>query len=852
MAGPLFDFTTEAGRRGWSAAHDLAPLTGSKEGLEFSITGGDPYAYGPSVMLAESGPRWLVLRLHATESGMGQVFYFQDGPTEANSVRFPVRAERWETVRVALPPLRAGEWKLRLDPPGATPGARATVGFLAIEPRIALVEPEWPAPGKPVQNAGQVVAGGLALECAPEPGGLTLRFGGSVLARGHNHPLLGWQETPEKPLYFEPFYSFAHTEAAVTARGGMRVVTRRKDRGGAEWVYTLEARPERGETIGLTATLQVDRARVLVHFPALCLLAQATLRRGLFAGVEYLDQPDLSSSEADLRGPQALRHVPEAHLPTLPLMAIQGEGRWLALEWDPESDGVPCFDSPARTLGATEGHLLALLLPAGSRPPGSRLPHAGRALRAGEVLTARATLRAGRGGGVGEAVNAYLASHTLPHVPKLPGGWEATLAAGWLDAKIHEGSRWRHAWPGEFSPSAAADAVGCQTWLAARLERTDPALAARLTRSATEGRRMVPPTDLGGIGHVAQHAAALVDGDLPGAAREARARARALIERIAPDGTVPYTPPPGRTDYGTTHFEKTANGLSAQPLLEALRALTLAPESRLLAEALVRLRQLDARWKDTAPRGAQTWEVPLHTPDILASAHLVAACVLAYELSADATFLAMARRWALTGVAFVYLRDVATPIGVYATTPVLGATNWEAPNWIGLPVQWCGLVYADALFDLAVHDPKGPWKTLADGICASGMQQTWPRGQGVGREGLLPDSFQLPGQIRNDVCINPATVQVPLARSLGQPLYSRRALAPGGPIVHAPGSVTVRGPQAFEVRLWPTTECIVFLAGLPAVPRDLTVNGKPATGTFDPGTNGLALRLTGRAEVAWR
>lgn len=851
MADPLFDFTTNAGRRGWVGTHDLAPLTGSKEGLEFAITGGDPYSYGPAFRLKDSGPRWLVVRLRATESGMGQVFYFKDGPAEANSVRFPVQAGRWETVRVSLPDLAAGEWKLRLDPPGANPGARVTVASLDIESRIELTEPKWTPPAKLQSSVGRVMSGGLILECGAELGGLTLRLGGSLLARGHNRPMLGWQESSIKPPRFEALTQ-ANTTQTPLLRGGLQVVTRWRDSGGANWTYSLEAQPESSEVIGLSFSLKADKPRTLVHFPALCLLAEAKERKGLFAGVEYLDPPDTSSSEADLKGPQALRHVPDAHLPTLPLMVIQGEGRWMALEWDTAEDAVPCFDSPARILGATDGHLMALLLPNGPRPAGSRLPHAGRALRAGEALTARATLRAGRGSGVNEAISAYIAANTLPRVPKLPTNWEQILAAGWLDAKIHEGNRWRHAWPGEFGLSAAADAVGCQAWLAARLARTDAPLAGRLTRSADDGRRRLPPEDLGGVGHVPQYAAALTGGDIAAAAKNARARARALIDRVSAEGTLAYQATAGRPNYGATHFEKTANGLAAQPLLEALRALALAPESRLLADALLRLRQLDARWKDTAPRGAQTWEVPLHTPDILASAHLVAAGVLAYELSANTEYLAMAKRWALTGIPFVYLREVTIPVGAYASIAVLGATNWEAPNWIGLPVQWCGLVYADALFDLVPYDTKGPWKTVADGICASGMLQTWPRGQGAGREGLLPDSFNLPAQVRNDVCINPATVQVPLARSLGQPLYTRRALALAGAIVHAPGVVTPRSGSSFEFRPWPTGECTVFIAGLSAAPVGLTVNGKPASGSFDATTGGLALKLTGRSEISWR
>jgi hypothetical protein len=847
MADKLFDFTTDSGRQGWSAAHDLEPLQASRQGLVFAPTGADPYAYGPPVPLTGDAPRWLVIRLQASQSGMGQVFFFQDGPTEAQSVRFPVPAGRWETVRVALPALKTGSWTFRIDPPGA----KTTIAFLDLEARIAFTEPDWPAPSRgPGEVAGRVVSGGLALECGRGPGELAIRFGGSLLATGHDGMLLGWQETPVSPPRFEPIPGNAKTGLALEGRGGLKATTRWKDSGGAGWTFILTALPGRGETLKLVTALSVDRPRTLVHFPALCLLARAEARRGLFAGVEYLDPPDVSSSEADLRGLQALRHVPDPHVPTLPLMAIQGEGYWLSLEWASEGDATPCFDSPARTLGASEGHLLALLLPDGARPPGSRLPHAGRVLRPGEVLTATATVRAGRGEGLISAISAFVQGRSLPGVPRLPTGWEATLAAGWLDSRAREGDRWRHAWPGEFPLSSPADSVACQSWLAARLQRSDPPLAERLARSAAAGRKRVPATDLGGIGHVPQYAAALTGGNLALAAREVRARVQSLLARFQPDGSVTYSP--GRTNLAEGHFEKTANGYSGDVLVQALRALTLHPTAALVSEAVRRLRQLDSRWRRDAPRGAQTWEVPLHTPDILASAHLCAAFVLGYELTGDPELLAAARRWALTGIPFVYLRPVAEPIGPYATIAVLGATQWEAPNWIGLPVQWCGLVYANALFDLAEHDPNGIWKKLADGICASGMLQTWPRGQGDGREGLLPDSFHLPAQVRNDVCINPATLQVPLARSLGQPLYTRLALTLGGPLVHVPGTIERRGPRAFSVTLWPRGECEVFVAGLTAPPQNLRVDRKPYEGRFDPEIGGLTLTLSGRADVSWR
>jgi len=39
------------------------------------------------------------------------------------------------------------------------------------------------------------------------------------------------------------------------------------------------------------------------------------------------------------------------------------------------------------------------------------------------------------------------------------------------------------------------------------------------------------------------------------------------------------------------------------------------------------------------PEGAQTWELPLHVPDVLAAAHAVRCCVAAYRFTGDKRYL---------------------------------------------------------------------------------------------------------------------------------------------------------------------------------------------------------------------
>jgi hypothetical protein len=140
---------------------------------------------------------------------------------------------------------------------------------------------------------------------------------------------------------------------------------------------------------------------------------------------------------------------------------------------------------------------------------------------------------------------------------------------------------------------------------------------------------------------------------------------------------------------------------------------------------------------------------------------------------------------------------------------------------MGQPVQWCGLVYADALYRLAPLDPQGPWKQLADGIVASGIQQSWPAGSDAERQGLLPDSFVPRRQARIDVCINPATLGVPATRFFGRPIYSFYVMK--DLFVHVPGEIikTEEGKDALWMRArpWGKGEFSILICGLKKRPR---------------------------------
>jgi hypothetical protein len=872
---PLFDFATEVGRQGWRPSNHIARLSGDHEGMRIEANGNDPYTFGPIVTVPANTALWLRFRLKASEPGMGQVFYFPDGTgaTEENSVRFPVRAGGWEEVRVPLPSFAGTRYGFRIDPPGGL-GSVTTIALLDVEPRIVLTEPTWRKPSRYIPTTKDLVSGDLGLAHSPNLGGFALRVGGEVVAVGHDAPQIGYQTTPDTPLRWIPL-------SGGTAEAGQGRIRRRlsfADADGANWTLTQTfTAGKKPGSISVETTTTVSADRYVAYLPLLVLLPGAgsfgaSKEQALFGGVEYLDKDEPSSSEADLTGPQAKRHVPDSEKLTIPLMVIRAHGRYIGLAWEPSEHVAAFFDSPDRRYGAG-GHVMALLYPGtagmNAREPGAILPHAARLLPAQKTVTVRATIYGGRDESVLGAVRAWVTDKGLPALPPLPrpDAVSRLFAAGWLDSRVRERARYRHAYPGDFGAQPAMDATLCESWLAGEIGPRDRRLAERLRAESTNAKTMVAPSEyaFSGVGHVRTPAGILVHGDTAQKLENlnrVRSQARDRLRRFTPDGTVPYQATPGRLDYGKTHFANHANGITGEALARVLEAAVLTGDPELAKEGVVRLRQTDTLYRNTVPRGAQTWEVPLHTPDILASAHLVRAFTLGYDLTGDAKFLDSARYWAWTGVPFTYLvPPTRQPVGLYATTPVLGATQWVAPNWIGLPVQWCGLVYADALYDLAVQEAGEQaafWKKLADGIVISAVQQTWPiagqPGSNAERQGLLPDSFSLVPQIRNDVAINPATTQVPYARMVGRPLYGYLALGPGGPYVHAPGKVSPVGkanaprPRVL-VEGWPEGDYTVLFSAVKQKPREVRVNGKSEPFEYLPADGWLLVTARGKVDI---
>ena len=101
----------------------------------------------------------------------------------------------------------------------------------------------------------------------------------------------------------------------------------------------------------------------------------------------------------------------------------------------------------------------------------------------------------------------------------------------------------------------------------------------------------------------------------------ARGLGKSQAHRFEPDGSIRYRVAAGATDYGRTHFCDEASGRTGEPVFRLLEAGVYAGDLTMVEEGLRLLRIMHRRFEHGVPRGAQTWEIPLHTPDILGSAY---------------------------------------------------------------------------------------------------------------------------------------------------------------------------------------------------------------------------------------
>jgi hypothetical protein len=864
------------GTHGWKANRYVENLASTPEGLAIRSTGLDPWIESPAIDLPSDAMARVTVRMKSSADQAGELFY--GGTFKAGrSVRFRVRNDgKWHDYALVIRDKLGAGTRFRLDP--CAGAGNVTVASIKIETIRPATVPCLAKPRRARSTGKSPAAVKSGCFEFRHYGGRWADFAvevdGSEMASGYQSELIG--------LVFGEETHWLHLAQAqfdLRVRSQDNELESRaviEDSGGAQWEVirrvTSGAVPG---TLAVTTEITVNQDRAVIRLPLLTLFPGLGTfgqkkYQGLFAGLEYLyDEP--SSSRADITTPEHVRRVPDPVKTTFPLMAIAHGGRYVGVIWEPSDLVAATFDSPDRIYDSG-GHVMSLSAPAVGhlRFENEFCAHTSFELQANKPLKVSILLIGGKGKTVVPAVKHYVALKGLPDVPQFEGGFGSAvslLSHGWLDSQINEDGLFRHAvWGDSFGAGPAADAAMFMDWLALYAE--DAKLVKRLERAIDQALGKIPPGQpfSSAVSHAHLPAAPFVFGRLDAFVRHRHNEAKRLLRNFDQNGIKLYRP--GKKDYSRTHFAQHANGYAGRDVVRILEGAVLSADRELIADALQLLEKQTALYRDTVPRGAQTWEVPLHTPDILASAHLVKAYTLAHVISGDKKYLEQARYWAWTGVPFVYLcRPTEGEVGLYATIPVLGATNWKAPVWLGRPVQWCGLVYGSALHLLAEYDADGPWQKIANGITATGLQMCWSR-QDRKRQGLLPDFFDLKPQVGAGPAINPGTVQahVPELYHLGT-FYDVEKLPRSRWFIHAPclihGISETNDEVVFTVEGWGDKECFLLVCGVESEPSEVCLrrvgkgspalsNWRAAKNAFHEASGLLVATLRGRSQVRIR
>jgi len=857
----LFDFR-DGGTHGWFGNHRVQDLRGSQEGLTFQCVGHDPWIESQVVESLPVGVRTrLTLCMRSDGDSSGEVFYGPSFSAE-NSAQFRVVPDgAWHEYTMMLTPM-PGNSRLRIDP--AANEGRITIAWIDMMPLIPLLDVTFEAPNYPriSATAPSIQEGPVRIRHGERWDSFAIDVDGEEMAVSAPQSWIGYVADRESRQL-----DLSDDVCEISENDGMTVTRTIQDPDGAKWTLTRRflVRPGR-KAIDIMTTLVIDRDRDIYHLPWVTLFPGLETygerkTQAILPGVEYLNN-EPSSSEADFKGEQAIRRIVDDYKLCIPMMALQHLDRYVGIVWTRADHPAPVFDSPDRIF-KSEAHLMGLWYPGVGK---ERLENELQVydtfrIPAREQQTFQYTIIAGAGNSIVPAVQHYLTLvQGLPDLPKYEGDFQDAvdlLAAGWLDSDAHEDGHWRHAiWPG-FGPQPASDAAAYMLWLASKTDRAS--LAGRLRQASARGLERISPDDpyMSRVSHVARPVMPLLLGRVEEHMEGSLRSGRDNLARFDEEGIQRYVRQPNKPDYSETHYADHANGLSACSLENILQAAVFTGDEELIREGLALLDRQTELYANTVPRGAQTWEMPLHTPDILASGRLVRCYVLAYQLTLDPKYLEEARYWAWTGVPLVYLDPpTAGPVGLYATIAVLGATNWVAPHWIGLPVQWCGLVYRSAVQDLAAVDPEdGPfWTKLAHGITLSGLQQTFPL-EDKSRQGTLPDFFYLKEQVSDGPAIIPGTVQANLAEVYGQtPLYQMRRADGSAILIHAPGrieSCVHRGNDLIvSVEGWPEEPYRIHLVRLPGKPEQVAWNGtEPLETAYYVERKALTVLVSGSGEL---
>jgi len=367
--------------------------------------------------------------------------------------------------------------------------------------------------------------------------------------------------------------------------------------------------------------------------------------------------------------------------------------------------------------------------------------------------------------------------------------------------------------------------------------------------------------------------------DLVGAKR--RKKAAEALGAMGADGSIGYTLTPemektireltvlhGAKGDALGSLGATNAGLIASRSLPLLEFAACTRDPIYVAAALRALGRMN---QFTVPRGSQTWEIHSDTPDLFAAAQCALADLWGWRLTGDERYLDEAQRWLNTGLPFLYWWEppnrryiaavqVADELGEgpnlelrdprifyadserqvmpYASIPVFG-TSWFAVPWFGIPVQWCGLAWANVVREIDAIRPLPEYVRVADGVFRSAVNQ---QADGSYLAGTIPDSWEAAERLSRQPYIAPERLLEYAYRELDAPYvesihYER---VPGPRWTHVASRALLKrveqepGVLTIEARFVPGHAASLLVGGLGGEvhrvrvnDRELTLGGKP-------------------------
>ncbi len=537
-----------------------------------------------------------------------------------------------------------------------------------------------------------------------------------------------------------------------------------------------------GAQHNVTCTLSSDTPVQVLRFEGPRLWIDYRTQHALFPGLQYLEANEPYTATQFIGPKLADQHIPHPYKIAVPLMAIETKDGVVGVSWDPLREWAPGERLPSAQFEPDKG-LMTLFAPSipdyvDENHDYATTPYT---LKPGEKMTLKMTFFSEAGKKITDVIPDYLKSHPLK---RTAGAAEAEKIvetcfkayAGTLYSPKDKG------WKNHFGLH--------QTY------SPNPGFAAKIIAESlrTGNPELARKVDLDPSAQLAQYTGTTLDWFSAGA----KARVDTAIARQSPDGGFGYqiddemrkkvkelAAELGGVDTDTLGaIGETNSGLIARELGAILDCAVRTGGRKYIIPALKGLDKLNSF---TVPRGAQTWEVHAHAPDVFAAGLAIDCNIAGYHLTGDEKYLDHATFWAKTGLPFIYTwvppldpvpaavlhfddngegpnpvmskpslfySETKRRITPGATIAVMGSSFYFV-NWFGAPVQWCGLEWAGSVQALMKLRPDPILQSAADAVFVSGAQQQFDKGWAAG---TYPDSWTLATNIASTAFIAPDTI----------------------------------------------------------------------------------------------